>query len=131
MASDNEMVADIVREMRNDAIAADAWHETHGEMASAASTLNRHANRIEAAHRREMEHQAVHNCELRAKSGNCGLTDEIKAHRCDVESYKRLLMTSQCALEDEIVKNQNHKREVAELRSALKKAYDTLYSISC
>ena len=50
--------------------------------------------------------------------------DRFKAaHQREVESYKRLLMTSQYALEDEIVTNQNHQREVAELRECLGQAY--------
>ena len=55
----DETVKDIVREMRNDAIAADAWHETHGEMASAASTLNRHYDSIESAWRREKAEREI------------------------------------------------------------------------
>lgn len=68
MASNNETIAEIVKEMRRDAIAADAWCETHGEMASAASVLNRYADRIEAEHRRDREaarrraeRSAIHN----------------------------------------------------------------------
>lgn len=38
----------ISERMRQDAVAADAWHETHGEMASAASTLNNYAKEVEA-----------------------------------------------------------------------------------
>lgn len=52
--TDKQTVAEIVGEMRRDAVAADAWCETHGEMASAASVLNRHADRIEAAHMRDV-----------------------------------------------------------------------------
>ena len=52
------------------------------------------------------------------------LADRIlAAHKRKIESYKRLLMTSQCALEDEIVKNQGHRREIAELRECLEQAY--------
>lgn len=54
MASENKTISEIVSEMRRDAIAADAWCETHGEMASAASVLNGHADSIEAAHLREV-----------------------------------------------------------------------------
>lgn len=45
---DGESIVTISERMRQDAVAADAWHETHGEMASAASTLNGYAKEVEA-----------------------------------------------------------------------------------
>lgn len=75
MATGNETVAEILREMRGDAIAADAWCETHGEMASAASVLNRHADRIEAAYR----------CAIAAKDREIAELRECLKVACDAE----------------------------------------------
>lgn len=85
-----EAVDDILREMRARKLCMPrAKIEIDGDTHYAKVSLQDLADRIEAAHRRE------------------------------VESYKWLLATSQCALEDEIVKNQNLKREVAELEAKL------------
>lgn len=88
-ASENETVTEIVSEMRRDAIAADAWCETHGEMASAASVLNEHADRIESAHRREKCEWAA--SVTKQKAINRDLVDEIESLRMDNGSLRALV----------------------------------------
>lgn len=93
MESDNEKVAEIGVEVRRVAHNVSCADEKTLKSWRPAAYLAKLADRIVAAHNRE------------------------------IESYKRLLMTSQCALESEIVKNQNHRREIAELRECVRQAY--------
>lgn len=83
MASENETVAAAIAAVRKMIHECPAIKGGLGEFGYQLKA-NCAIDRIEAAHKREMKHQAVHNCELRAKSGLCGLRDEIKAHRREV-----------------------------------------------
>lgn len=136
MANDNETIQDIVREMRRDAVAADAWCETHGEMASAASVLNRHADRIEKAHSCDVAglktlHESALNMYVREVAETNRLRAELAAKDAEIARLNEKLILHDCwadeECEDADAARTRAELEVEELRKIVKELADIVY----